>query len=567
MFRVKAADLLTLPCLANHKVVAGTAGLNREVGACTVAEILDIGPWLRGKDFIHTTLSFMKDPLPDGALQAWLQGLLKAETAALAIKTKRYLDTIPEEILTFGDRYGVPIIELGGGTVQAQVNEEVLQLLLNAKSILLQYGQDALERLMSAALKGGLFAMTEVLYEMVGNPVLLETQDFRFITACGFSGGEHDPAMIARRSPEAIEEIRKKARAVVRSDSGMAFNIIKHSLVSGDKIWDQVIIPVVCSGKRYAFISVLESERSLTDHDYSVLKQACVVATLELYKDTSSLVEEQARRTFLNLLIEPDFHKEQALRHAAFLGFNAKTPVFAAVAHVAISGSGGNRLILDDAVMKQINSTLCFHEHDAFVVRLDDQLVILHHLPIKDIQIRSNRLAAFMQKAVEQLETHLRRIIGAAYPFFLGIGRPGVGLEHIRHTYEEACAALRMVEKFQLTGGTVFKYTDMGYYIMLDTLLANQDKAVCYCKDILGSILDADPRHRKEYFELLELYLQCNGNQAEIARRTSLHVNTVKYRLQKIGDFLRGELDDMNFRFSLWLALQARKSLTKDGLL
>lgn len=68
--------------------------------------------------------------------------------------------------------------------------------------------------------------------------------------------------------------------------------------------------------------------------------------------------------------------------------------------------------------------------------------------------------------------------------------------------------------------------------------------------------LDADGN--KQFEETLRVYLDCGGNAMTAAQRLGLHVNTVRYRLSRVGDLFGISLDDPDTRLLLWLQLWAR---------
>jgi purine catabolism regulator len=61
--------------------------------------------------------------------------------------------------------------------------------------------------------------------------------------------------------------------------------------------------------------------------------------------------------------------------------------------------------------------------------------------------------------------------------------------------------------------------------------------------------------------ETVEVYLACNGNLSEAARRLHLHRNSLLYRLHHIRDLLGHDLDNPELRLALQLALKGRRVL------
>lgn len=153
MSAVTVQELLTLPVLRGSELLAGAAGIGREVSGINVMEVPDIESFVVPGEVLLTTAYPLRDH-PE-ALADLVRTLDRRGLAALAVKPGRYLDALPREMLDTADELGFPLIALGPDTSFNEVIGAVLAVVLS------DYGADPAgaetirERLTGVALSGG----------------------------------------------------------------------------------------------------------------------------------------------------------------------------------------------------------------------------------------------------------------------------------------------------------------------------------------------------------------------------------------------------------------------------
>lgn len=103
-------DALEIERLKNCSVVAGQNGLDRIIRYVTVMEVPDISQWLKGGDFIITSLYSVRDSLEKQC--RLIEELNQVNSAAIAIKTNRYISKIPDEVIKIANEKKFPVIEI-----------------------------------------------------------------------------------------------------------------------------------------------------------------------------------------------------------------------------------------------------------------------------------------------------------------------------------------------------------------------------------------------------------------------------------------------------------------------
>ena len=96
-YGITVKDALSLDVVNRLKVVGGKNGLDRVIKLVNVIEVPDIMDWLIDGEFLLTTgYSFREYP---ELMQSLIPRMSEADSAALAIKTKRYLTKYPTRLL------------------------------------------------------------------------------------------------------------------------------------------------------------------------------------------------------------------------------------------------------------------------------------------------------------------------------------------------------------------------------------------------------------------------------------------------------------------------------------
>lgn len=154
------------------------------------------------------------------------------------------------------------------------------------------------------------------------------------------------------------------------------------------------------------------------------------------------------------------------------------------------------------------------------------------------------------------LATHLATIVEECRPHALGAGIGPVcrRAEDYPAAVREARFALR-VGVHGLRERTVVTVESLGMY-RLFAHVGGVDAVAAAAEETLAPVLRADSRDGSDLLHTLQTYLEKDRRAAETARALHVHVNTLRYRIERVGKLLRVDLDDPDARFFLLLALR-----------
>jgi sugar diacid utilization regulator len=163
----------------------------------------------------------------------------------------------------------------------------------------------------------------------------------------------------------------------------------------------------------------------------------------------------------------------------------------------------------------------------------------------------------------EQGETALRRVLGdggapESPTWWAGMGEVARSPLEVRRSATEAQDTARL-GLLVVGPGHVARTADLGVYRLLLALRKSGDLQPFVERELAP--LRNTPRKEDHLLETVEVYLACNGNLSEAARRLHLHRNSLLYRLHHIRDLLGHDLENPELRLALQLALKGRRVL------
>lgn len=130
---VTVKELLSLPVLRKLKVIAGHRGLNKRVSCLTVMEVPDITRWLKGHDFIITSLYAVREDI-DSQI-ALIDKLADLNCSCLAIKLGQYVKKLDEVIIEKADKRGLVLVEIPQDITYIEIIVNGMEKILHDRDI------------------------------------------------------------------------------------------------------------------------------------------------------------------------------------------------------------------------------------------------------------------------------------------------------------------------------------------------------------------------------------------------------------------------------------------------
>ena len=512
---------LDLPPLRHARVLAGEAGLDRRVRHVNVMEVPDILPWVQADELLLTTAYPLRDDR--AALGTLVPELHAKGLAGIAVKPDRYLEKIPQAMLTAADACGFPLIELPPESSFNDIISAVLSVILNEQSLRLQRAAEIHDRFTRIVLGGGgLREIAMTLAELVERQVLIVDQHGEVLTA----SGEH-----------AIERLPDDAAMPGNGNGAQAGQWIAVQL--GDIA--ATMQPIMVDGEPYGAVLALAAAETMSTDDLEALQFAATVAALRQVQ-ARALVEDDRRfqAVCLEELVSGHLTDRSVLsERAAAFGWDLSIPraVLLAQAESATGGDADTVRSLADAARAALGAGAIVWERSTQAAAL--------LAPRADPAALEEAAASLRREAARRLPTT---------PVSIGIGRVREDPLELRESHAEARRALE-VGRWR-NPGEVLIFERMG----LDRLLASvSDLELSAFRDtMIEPIAAYDRAHRSNLIDTLEAYV-ATRNAAEAARRLYVHYNTVRSRLARIEELIGPFLADTERLTGLAVALHIHR--------
>ena len=135
----------------------------------------------------------------------------------------------------------------------------------------------------------------------------------------------------------------------------------------------------------------------------------------------------------------------------------------------------------------------------------------------------------------------------------IGVGLSVSDVTKLKQSYEQAAECIHYCNKLKLNHQHLC-YNQLGLYQLFSDL--NQTQLYeSFVETQLGALIHYDADNHTRLVETLSLYLQNNCNILHTADAAYTHRNTIKYRITRIEELLRVDLQDASVRLNLHLAL------------
>ncbi|MBU5261825.1 PucR family transcriptional regulator [Bacillus atrophaeus] len=524
-------DVMKIPAYQSAKIIAGQSGATREVQHVNMMDAPDIADFLHKNELLVTTAYHLKDN--PYQLSELIKQMAKRGCAGLGIKTKRYLDDIPKDVIELADHYEFPVIELAEDIRLGDIVNATLSHILDMRSKELQQAIYAHKKFTSHIMSGkGLQSLLKKVSAILQLPVILLDQHTKLISA------SHQ-----------IPIDTAKLKGMLRALSGPFFTCF--SMLSDRKTYS--VLPIYTHEKNCGFLLIPEMVPAADKGIILTIEQAANVISFELLKENAlKQFSRRARNEFFSNFIEHSFSTHEEIKNRAKefqLRWDQK--------YMCIAG----KLDRNDKAISFTENQLASDSVFEFLEGELSSFPFPPHLFIKGnvgiLLIEATDSWGEMHTAVirflEQFQIQVRAQFKRTLSF--GISNICQKLIEVPDAFTEASDALH---SGHLSRSTEFIQV---YHVKdvpeLLRLLPAEDLKKFY-STTLQSLADQQ-QEDQSLLHTLSVYLETHCQISETAKRLYVHRNTVIYRLEKCEELLGKSLKDPETTMRLRLALRIQR--------
>lgn len=548
---ITVKELLDLNILEKATLLSGMEGLDKKITKINVMEVPDILDWVKPGEFLLTTAYSIKDDVEQ--LNALIPEMAKRGLAGLGVKTKRYIESLPESVLSTSNTYGFPVVEIPFEVSYADIIMPALTEVVNKQTATLQRIDQFNERLTRIMLKGGsLEEIAAAIHKSLGVGIAIIEDVFRtHVLIC---------------DPEEREDLEK----TVREELMTPFELRDYDYEEGDYIRiedsineapvQRIMLPIHTEDESYGRIMVWEDKKKLSSVELSVIEASRSLIALDLMKKLSLFENENKHRIefFDDLLSEDESRQKKAIEKANYFDFDKGLSYSVVVISI---GSVENLVRLtpnNTNYLNYLNSKLVsiverlskMNGNKVLYGNKSDRMIVLYGLASDKTEEQMkketmNFCSEIMQYAkLESIQDNVA----------IGVGR---NYGNVYKLYASVREANRAVENLQLNhkSNDPIHYDDLGIYRIL-SYEELQPELLQFYKETLEPLVRYDKEKDSDLVETLKRYFACGSNLKKVSEEMYTHYNTVIYRMQRIKEITGLELDDPNQRLNVQIALK-----------
>lgn len=519
------AQALEMPVLrgAGPEVLAGRAGLDRQVRWVHTTELSDIAPLLRGGDLVLSTGIAFPDTAKD--LEALATSLHDSDAAGLLIELGRRWASVPASLAAACERLELPLIALTREVRFAAATQEVGERIVDEQLAELREAERVHDTFTALSIEeAGPAEILAAVQRLAGAAVVLEDEQHRVLD---YRSGPDDVAGFLTDWQSRSRAVEHLGRTTWDATNGWLIT----TLGRRDKGWGRLIVQAPASPAQRLIVvaeraaAALAMHRLQDRHRDSLLRRAHHEMMLGLLADPTDpdLLRRcevsglpTAKRTFVGLAIRPQLRVD---------GHDSRDPsvvdnVLASVVHA----THGMRL-------------------SALVCEIDRDIRVLLSLAP----------SARRERAVEKLAGR----VADRHPVIIGAGRAVDRSAHIDRTLRESQHVVESVRAD--TGDRLIHRLEDVHLRGLLTMLGDDDRIRAFVTRELDALTEHDERTGGDLVVVLRALLEHPTSKSDAAAAVHLSRAAFYDRLTKIERVLGVDLGDPDVRVSLHVALLANE--------
>ncbi len=519
------SSLLTVHDDLNHQVTSVNVMLDKE--------IID---WIGQDGQIILTTGQIFEKLSESEQIELFKAIAGKNVAAVFVKIAPYIESLSDEVLGVCTEIGLPVIDLDYQVSFTEIFSTVYSLMFERQSAVLQRVENLHKDTMNVVVSGGnIDDILKSINKTIMSPVFI--RDYYFEDTYFIKSAYEDDYALLYENIEGIQLDGKNSKL----------------------IWDRVpfkegeierlIIPIFVKNQVFGHIVTYGKEHAISNYDKLGLEAASNIIALEFLKKISvQEVENKYKLEFFDDLISLDeVRRSKAVERAS--NFRLSESAYYVILDINVS----NKQISDEAEktlkIAYLIEMICKDMGRSYMIlNKSDRLFLM-------VMLKEGEGVTIVRKYVKYIYDVLKSKM-KKYQTQIGVGRIYKGLNQVHKSLLDASKALEAAMYY--IGEDVVLFEEMGIYKILSNSAVKSELEIFY-KDVLEPLVLYDRRKDTELVKTLEEYFECNGNLKKMSEQLYTHYNTVLYRLTRIQEIMKIDLEKEEHRFAAQTALKVHK--------
>jgi purine catabolism regulator len=524
-------DALALPEFDGVQVMAGQAGLYKEIKWVHNVGVPDAPNWLNGGELVLTTYSNMPQTPEEQA--DYLQAMSQKGVVGLLVTVGLLIEHLPSAMYALADELNFPLMEVHYTKRYVDLARAANETITHKNMALVRRALEINQRLTGLVLEGGGIKQLAIeLADMINQSVSIETPRFEALANANVGTvdearrytqqfGRTDPRLVQALEAQILPKIRETLRPV----------FIKAMPHVGLEM-ERILAPIVVHGEIYGYMWIIADNHHLTDLDHMAIESGATIAALMmLYQEAMQGAEASLKGNLLARLIQGEMSGANVLTDQA-LRYNVDLRQPYRMLMVDYPQATSQRLL---RLYRDINQLMLNHKRPVIVGQYAGQLILI---------------AQFSESADDVIDA-IRTPTSREGKAKISISAVHTGAKFVRRAYTECRETLEIARRLRQDGPD-FRYESLGY---LHTLYHAGEESL-EGNPHIPTLQQLCKENQADLFNTLETYLDAGGNGVSTAETLHIHRSTLNYRLQRISEICQVDLSAPATRMDLQVALK-----------
>lgn len=369
--------------------------------------------------------------------------------------------------------------------------------------------------------ENSLSSIAKELHQSMKLPVLIEDKNRNLLATAGISRVQAE----LNKSVE-INESTKKTKYVATDSEG-------HKLSA----------PILIKRKIVGYCSFLYQNTGPQEVDRLVLERAALVCSVNLFNERiQSDTGQQRRNGFLEEIIAGGMNLEEMVKKAYYSGFELEPTYFMIAIQPFTNKNSPLELIeLKEKLISWLASYFGTLDINVLVGKKLESIIIL----VSDKALLSDTLSKIKLSKELHEESSLQY---PKYQFKFGISSTSEAIGDVSRLYEECIASLKVANRDR----NVILFESLG----IVGFLFQMNNPTIIKKYRLDRLIEEDRNKNTELIKTLYHYLNSGCNLNKTARVMKFSTSGLRYRLQRLSDILKIDINKPTISYQLFTALQ-----------
>ena len=531
----RLADIIRIALPPETKFTASDKGMRRQVNWVSVVWSLDNVETQMERDDVLLLPAEVQRQATEKELATFAEEVARSGAVAVVMFVP-----VGDMVVEAAERHGLPLLRPNDYSLR-RAHKEITALLIDHQSQVSERGMELYRQLSEMSREGdSLHNMAQLIGNLTGKIVVIQDKRLEVQAIAAPPGSvqiDHDALFGALGEKANLPAVLRNRKAAAKANRSHWQQLLfpNHNVA-------RLLSPIISGDRARGYLSIIGAADELDLLDTTAVEQGAAACALEMAKAKAvSEARKSLRGNFLEGLLAGTIPEREVERLAARLDHDTEQ------LHAVLTFRWRDAA---DVSLRQIETTL------NWLLSTNNRQTLVHiygdsHV-VAFCALRDADEMALMVKLAKRLREqlsadHKEAVLSA------GLSGPIESLTEWPQAYKDAVQAMEVGERLNLT--EVVEFNSLGIYRLLgqlDDIPAVRE----FCDEVIGPLVQYDREHRSSLVLTIEEYFNHRGNVSQTAEALFIHRNTLLYRLERIQELTRQELNQSDMQLALHLALK-----------